>query len=214
MRSLFERCLGAMYIHTPESGEYAIEVDGDTLYLLFQWSQGREDWRNNFDFPARPYKGMSETWLCHRGFARVWKAMRDEIAEKVALILATDPEIERIVCVGYSHGGALAVFATEDMAYRYGYHYGMTVHGGERYEVKGYGFGAPRVVWGIVPKSVRLRLKGFTVVRNIPDMVTHVPPAVFGFRHVGKVQKVGKFGKYTEIGAHYPECYLNELKED
>lgn len=204
MRSLFERCLGAAYIHTPESGEYSIQVEGDTLYLLFQWSNGAEDWRNNFDFPVRPYKRMGDKWLCHRGFARVWKAMRDEIAAEAKMTLSISPEIERIVCVGYSHGGALAVFATEDMAYRYG----------ERYEVKGYGFGAPRVMWGIVPKSVKQRLQGFTVVRNIPDMVTHVPPAVFGFRHIGRVQKVGKLGKYTEIGAHYPECYLNELQED
>lgn len=199
----FKRCLNAKYIHTPESGEYAIEKDGNTLYLLFQWSHGNEDWKNNFDFPAKPYKRMTDTWYCHRGFMKVWKAMQDEVETKVAEMLSEFPEVTKIICVGYSHGAALAVFATEDMEY---------LHGGELFiDVYGYGFGCPRVLWGIVPKAVKARLAGFMVVRNIEDIVTHVPPACFGFRHIGHLGKIGAVGKYNPIDAHRPESYIAEM---
>ncbi len=202
MKDLFIKCLNASYKETPESGNYAVEADRDTLYLLFEWSRGREDWKNNLDFPAKPYKSMDSLWFCHGGFLKVWKAMRDEVERTVRGKLLTHPKIKNIICVGYSHGGAIALLATEDMEYLHG----------DKFNVTGYGFGAPRVVWGFLPKSAKNRLQRFSVVRNIPDLVTHLPPAVFGFRHVGGVVKIGERGKYTPIKAHYPVAYLKELE--
>lgn len=203
MKDLFKRCLKAKYISTAKNGNYAIEVEGDTLYLLFQWSKGFWDWVHNFLFPAKPYKRMSCLWFCHRGFLKVWKAMRDEIEAYVKETLSKNPDVKNIVCIGYSHGGALALFATEDMEYLYG----------ESLTVEGYGFGAPRVIWGIVPEAVKNRLQAFQVIRNIPDIVTHLPPVLLGFRHVASPLKVGKAGKRTPIKAHYASAYIAELKE-
>lgn len=228
MKALFNRCRNAKYIHTAESGDYAIQVEGRSLYLLFQWSKDEEDWLNNFDFipthlhtlkerwahlkalirsfvsgvsaPAKAYKHMTRPWLCHRGFHRVWMAMRDEIEARVEAMLE-EHEIDRIVCVGYSHGGALAVFATEDMAYLYG----------DEYTVEGYGFGAPRVLWGPIPTEVKERLAGFRVVRNVPDIVTHVPPAWLWFKHAGEVVEIGEKGKYNAFTAHKAASYQAEL---
>lgn len=207
MKDLFTRCRKASYKKTPKSGNYSIEVEGDTIYLLFQWSKGFWDWFHNFLFPAKPYKHMKGMWFCHRGFLRVWKAMRDDIEAEVKQILLRnqtwdETSITKIVCIGYSHGGALSLFATEDMQYLYG----------NTMSVTGYGFGAPRVVWGFLPKAVKKRLINFYVVRNIPDLVTHVPPVLFGFRHVNRVVKIGAKGKYSPIKAHYASAYNNELK--
>ena len=202
MKDLFERCLNATYVRTPKSGDYAIEVEKDTLYLLFEWSDGVWDWIHNFLFPAKPYKRMNDVWFCHRGFLGVWKAMRDEIESDVRHKLAAHRRIKNIVCVGYSHGGALALFATEDMEYLYG----------DRYNVLGFGFGAPRVVWGCVGKAVKKRLCRFFTVRNSPDLITHVPPVLMGFRHVGGVVEIGGKGKYSPIRAHYPDAYAKELE--
>lgn len=201
LRDLFERCLNANYVHTAEGGDFALQAEGDTLYLLFECSDGLEDWKNNFAFPAKPYKSMDAVWLCHGGFLKVWKAMRDNIEAYVSEILETHPEISNIKCVGYSHGAAIAVLATEDMSYLYG----------DKYTVCGYGFGAPRVLWGIVPKVIKERLTCFTTVRNIPDIVTHVPPIFLGFRNAGTLVKIGAAGKYNPIDAHRPESYLQEL---
>ena len=201
MKDLYRRCLDAEYIHTTEGGDYAIEVDGDTLYLLFEWSDGAEDWKNNFDFPAKPYKRMRDKWFCHRGFLKVWKAMRDEIENRVAETLERNTDISNITIVGYSHGGAMALFATEDMTYLYG----------DKFNVSGYGFGAPRVLWGYVPKAVRERISAFVTVRNVPDIVTHLPPKVFGYRDIN-IEEIGEKGKYKPIKAHYSSAYIEELK--
>ena len=229
----FKRCLKAKdkYIHTPEGGDYFIEAEGDTLYILFECSDDKEDWINNFNFipdeykdrentpklallkailkaictylklPSAAYKDMLKKWRVHGGFHKVWKSMQDDIEAYVAEFLANHPEIKKIVIIGYSHGAALAVLATEDMEYLYG----------KTYEVSGYGFGTPRVLWGIVPKEVKERLRNFTSVRNIPDIVTHVPPMLFGFRNAGTLIKVGKKGKYNLFKAHYSSSYIAEL---
>lgn len=202
MKTLFKKCLKAEYIHTDAGGDYAIEYENGVIYLLFEKSNGDTDWKNNFDFPAKPYKHMSKTWLCHRGFLRVWKSMRDQIEAEVARIMSEE-KVRAIVCVGYSHGAALALFATEDMMYLYG---GKVL-------VCGYGYGCPRVVWGFLPRSVKQRLRRFTAVRNVPDLVTHVPPAIFGFRHI-QLRRVGKLGKYGPIKAHRAMAYLAELEDD
>lgn len=202
MIELFKLCLGTIYTHTAESGDYALCIEGDTLYLLFQHSDGREDWKNNFDFPVKPYRDMKPKWYCHRGFLRVWKAMRDEVEAKVAESLKNSPQIAKIVCAGYSHGAAISVLATEDMAFLYG----------GKYEVSGYGFGAPRVLWGVVPDEVAKRLECFTTVRNVPDLVTHVPPVAFGFRNAGVMLRIGQSGAYGPIEAHYAESYIEALE--
>lgn len=198
MKNLFKKCLYAEYIHTAEGGDYAIQREGDTLYILFECSDGKEDWKNNFDFPITPYK--ESKWYCHRGFLKVWKAMRDEIECRVKELLTED--IKNITCVGYSHGAAISVLCTEDMEYLWG----------SQYKVNGYGFGCPRVLWGIVPKAVKERLRNFKSIRNKPDLVTHVPPKIFGYRNAGELIKIGKDFKYNPIKAHYPEVYIKELE--
>lgn len=229
----FKRCLNAKdkYIHTSVGGDYFLEVEGDTLYLLFECSDDKEDWINNFNFipdehkerentpkltllkgvtkavcdyvkiPSKPYNDMLKKWRVHGGFLKVWNSMKDDIHAYVAERLANHTEIKKIVCIGYSHGAALAVLATEDMEYLYG----------NTYEVSGFGFGTPRVLWGIVPKEVKHRLRNFTSVRNIPDIVTHVPPMIFGFRNAGTLIKIGKKGKYNLFKAHYSSAYIAEL---
>ena len=65
---------------------------------------------------------------------------------------------------------------------------------------------------GFGRKKIKERWDNFTVIRNIDDIVTHVPPLLFGYYHVGNLLKIGESGKYTSIDAHRPDSYLNELK--
>jgi hypothetical protein len=60
-------------------------------------------------------------------------------------------------------------------------------------------------------KAVKQRFEGFTVIRNGKDIVTHVPPALFGYRHAGNVLKIGRNKGYKLIESHYPNNYLKEL---
>jgi hypothetical protein len=201
LHRLFLRCINAVYTHSGDSAGYAIERFGTRLYLLFQWSDGLRDWQNNLDFPSRAYKTYGKSWHVHRGFLRVWKSVRCEVEAVVSQSVASF-ETTEIICVGYSHGAAVAGLATEDMTFLFG----------DRISVCGFGFGCPRFIWGPLPRDAKTRFSNFTVIRNIPDLVTHLPPFILGYRHIGHFVKIGKKGGYSPISAHYPQAYIKETK--
>ena len=189
-------CLNTVYTTVENAGDYAIKKDGNTLKIFFEWSDGKEDWKNNFSFfaiPWKPYKDMKKLWFCHRGFLKVWKSIEPYIKP-----YTKNPEIQKIEIVGYSHGAAIAL-----LCYEY------CIYNRPDIEVCGVGFGCPRVFWGFIPKSVKERFKNFMVVRNGNDIVTHVPPVLFGFHHISTMVKVGSTNCVKD---HYPELYLMHLK--
>ncbi len=200
LSELFSKTLHARYVHVENDASFAFHRQNGTLYILFQASSGTTDWENNLDFPAFPYRDMPHRWMCHRGFLRVWKSAEPYIAQVLAEAKET-----RITVSGYSHGGALAVLCHEYIWFNFPE---------RRKNLLGFGFGAPRVLWRLPgtlwPKE---RWQTFTVVRNIDDAVTHLPPALFGYTHVGTVLEIGEKGRHTSIDAHRPESYEKSLAE-
>lgn len=172
---MFKRCvsIGKSYLHTEiNTGSYFVEHDDDTLYIYFQGSNGDIDWKNNFDFGAEPYKDMSIKWKAHRGFVRVWKEIEPFVKNDIM-----NPTVKKINVVGYSHGAALAVLAHE---------YAWFNRKDIRDNIFGYGFEPPRVFCGRkIPDELAPRWENFSVFRNGEDLVTHVPPRLFGYKHVG-----------------------------
>lgn len=192
---LFNAVLNTTYSQCEEDGSYYVNVDGDTATIYFEWSNSKRDWKNNFDFPAKPYRKMGDLWFCHRGFLKVWKAIEPHIKDDIL-----NPAVKKINIAGYSHGAAIAQLCYEYVKFNR-----------PDVEVTGYGFGAPRVFWGFAKKRVKERFKGFVVIRNGWDIVTHVPPVVFGFHHICYVHKVGKHK--TLVDDHRSENYLEGLSE-
>lgn len=196
---LFERCLDADYITLDNSADVAVERAGDVLYIYLESSDGGVDWHNNFDFPAIAYSHAGKgAWRAHRGFLRVWRSVQDYLAPLIA-----DAQVERIVTVGFSHGGALAVLCHEYVWYH---------RPDLRERIEGYGFGAPRVIWGVPSAALVTRWERFAVVRNLDDIVTHLPPKALGYTHVGHMLEIGEQGRYSPVDAHRPENILAELK--
>ena len=203
LKEHFLRCLNSSYIHIENDSDYAIQEDGDTLYLLFQWSHSKLDWFSNIDFFAKPYKDMDIPWRCHRGFLRVWKTIEPHVADAVA-----NPKYKKIICIGYSHGAAIATLAHE---YCWFNRPDVRESG-----VEGGGFGCPRCWFGWGRrKELKERWKHFYPIRNLNDLVTHLPPILFGFRHVNDVVKIGN-GEYIKDEAHpkYPKCLLAHYAEN
>lgn len=197
LSKLFLKTRRVRYTHLEETASFAYERKGSTLYIYFEESNGATDWKNNFDFPAKPYRDMHNKWYAHRGFLKVWKIIEPHLKEQIL-----DDNIKYIVISGYSHGAAIALLCHEFCKYN-------------RPEIliEGYGFGCPRVVWGSLRKAVKKRFEGFTVIRNGKDLVTHVPPMVLGYRHIGKLIKIGRGKGYRPIESHFPSNYKNELRD-
>lgn len=197
MLGKFKNCLCAEYTHVENDGSYATRREGGKLYIYFEASNGKNDWKNNFMFPAKPYRKMKNLWFCHRGFLKVWKSIEPYIASEIL-----DPEVKEIEIVGYSHGGAIAQLCYEYVKFNR-----------PEVSVYGYGFAAPRVFWGFARKAVRERFAGFLVIRNCRDIVTHLPPVLFGFHHVAGVWTIGEKSDGL-IKDHYPENYISALETE
>ncbi len=199
LSTLFENCLNARYISTENGGDYAIEKQNGMVYIYLESSDGVEDWKNNFSFSVEEYKREGESVIyAHRGFLRVFLSILPHIEKEIKSEKNT-----RFTVVGFSHGGALAVLLHEHILFR-------------RPELSGrvhtYAFGAPRVFRGGMSKMQKERFLDLTRIKNIDDFITHLPPQLFGFFHVGKLLTVGMRGKYSKIDAHRPENILRELQ--
>ena len=197
----FTACTSIPYTTVGEDADYAAlyrtEDGRRTLDLYFEASNGKEDWKSNLDFPARASCEGGVCFACHRGFLRVYQSMAPAI-----LPLIKNPLLGRIYFIGYSHGAALATLA---------YAAAVGLRPDLKGELRGLGFGSPRVLFG-KPSDPSL-FKGFYPVRNRNDAVTYLPPALLGYRHVNRVLAVGERGRYAPLDAHRPESYANSLSE-
>ena len=196
---LFQKCISVPYENAGVSASYAFKRVGGTLFVFFQGSDGKNDWLRNFNFPAKPYKRMGKTvWFAHRGFLKTWKEIEPKLAPELL-----DKSVDKIVISGYSHGGALAMLCHE-----YAWYHRADL----RARLETYAFGAPRVFWGVKTNELKKRWNTFTLVRNLNDFITHLPPSFLGFSHMGRLLKIGQRGKYTPIQAHLSQNISTELK--
>lgn len=170
--------------------QYRVEKSGAFGRLFFQCSKSAEDWRNNFAFPAEPYKRSGYTWYVHGGFLKAWKSCRDEIAEAVK-------DFDEIEIVGYSHGAALAIMAHED--------YWFTHDGARPRTIT---FGSPRTIW--LSSNVRGRFDGVTNVIVRGDPVAMLPPGWLGYHHAGVGKMVGPWS-LPSFAKHEPSAYRRYL---
>lgn len=198
---------------------YAFVEEGTTLYIYFQGSSQKVDWIRNFLFRKVPFKDIDVKFRVHKGFLSAWKEVEDIIINKVCekkeiLVSETEARFEykwrQIIIVGYSHGGALSGICHEVVWY----------HRPDLRKNKlfGFGFESPRFYAGFrVKKALRERWANYTVIRDHNDIVTHCPPVIFGYTHVGKILKIkgdlNLAGVKTLncVKAHYPQVVYDGL---
>ena len=213
---LFYNCAYTVpYQQIGDSVNYAFIEEGNTLYIYFQGSNSITDWVRNFMFPAKPYKDMEISYRVHRGFLAAWKTVEDLVIEKI-----TEKEKDllcykwqHIVVVGYSHGAALAGLCHECVWF---WRPDLRERG-----LEGYGFESPRFYGGWwVKKALRERWANFKIIRCNNDIVTHCPPALFGFCHVGEIKKVHGDTSLVEekhlkcIKSHFPQVVYDGLVKE
>lgn len=199
IKDCFVKVLNMEYIQVDEeTASFAFEEDekNKTLYIYFECSNGDTDWKNNFDFFQKPYRRMTHSWYVHRGFLRVWKVIEPFLKGKIK-----DKKYKRIFVSGYSHGAAIAGLCHEYCVYN-------------RPDIKDnivtLAFESPRFVWGHTCEEVDRRFENLYVFRNGRDIVTHLPPVVFGFKHMGNLIRIGN-KKYGIVEAHTPNAVIEAL---
>lgn len=212
LSDMFTYCNEAKYETAGNDVNYAFVEDGDSLYIYFQGSSSIWDWVRNFLFKKRPYKDMKVPYKVHRGFLAAWKEVEDIIIAKVTETKKqrqynsdgttySYKEVykwNRITVVGYSHGGSLAGLCHECVWF---WRPDLRASG-----LNGYGFESPRFYGGwLVKKELKERWEHFHVIRTNNDLVTHCPPALLAFCHVGSLIKI-KGDTSLVKGWYIPKC--------
>jgi len=160
MKELYERCLQGPWIASGIDVQYKVQ-GGE---LIFECTRSKGDWLHNFEAWVKPYKRQPITWYAHAGFVKLWKSVRDEVAQHYRYI-------HRIA--GYSQGAALAQLAAEDYYFTAGKPIDTVC------------FGPPRVFW--MPNEYLKISQSYTKLVMVDnDLVTCVPFAIWGYRHVGR----------------------------
>jgi len=229
LSKMFWYCAGGITYETVGNNvNYAFLEEDDTLYIFFQGSSSTTDWIRNFLFKKKPYEDMQIPYKVHRGFLSAWKEVQPIIIDKILEREETTDKIDyttfdgegnykkdsinnipkykwkHVVVIGYSHGGALAAFCHECVWF---YREDLREEG-----LEGYGFEAPRIYGSFkVREELKERWATFTVVRTNNDIVTHCPPRLFGFCHVGSILEIKGDNNLVEknlppcVKSHYPQ---------
>lgn len=159
--------------------EYCFTEDGK---LIFRESNSLLDWIYNLFFKKRKMKILikqddstykQEVIKAHGGFLEKWLFVR----QKIINTILEKKDIKLIT--GYSQGAAIATIAYFDLLNS------KIIND----DVKCVVFASPRVFY-LPSKSVKRILKGVINFSISLDIVTKLPLAIMGFRHVGIKLKV------------------------
>jgi hypothetical protein len=188
-KELFENVLQGPWELASNNIDYKI-VD-KILYLCP--TNSKSDWKINFNFPIKAYKNQDIKWRAHGGYVKAYKEAKDKLFDE---IINNDVHI----IIGYSFGAAIATLLHEDIVYNL-----------PNYKIETVVFGSPRVIW-VPNKKLLYRWNNFHNIQVSGDLVTKVPFYLFGFRHIGIIQKLLKH-YFIWWAFHKPEYYIQGLKE-
>lgn len=217
----FYNCVNAVYDNVGDYVSYTFDKIEDTVYnathtdktyyhlcIYFQGSCQKSDWKANFHFfktlrKRRPYKDMDTSYKVHSGFLNCWRQVKDIVKEEIM-----KEEVLSVTIIGYSHGAALATLCHEFVWFN---------REDLRNKLITMAFEAPRIYGGFkVKDNLKERWDNCYIFRNKRDLVTHLPPRIFGFCDVGNLVKIGQqktYGFLTLIRSHYPENVYSSIKE-
>ncbi len=176
------------YNTSGDSVDWLLLIDDteQVIYLMFQGSNQKRDWQNNFNFPAKVYKNQQSCMIFARGWGDAWRSCNDEIMEIVIRITNERPDYEFVIC-GHSLGGAMAILATEDFYYRTEEHPILVT------------FGAPKPCFGRKTTEYIKWCCDNQVYQYADrnDLVTFLPPFP-GYKHIRKI-KIGKRFSFKKL---------------
>lgn len=116
---IFKMICSAKYKTVGDFVDYCVffNEEDKKIYCLFEPSNQKRDWINNFNFPVKLYKNQQNKFYVARGWGNAYKSCNDLIMQEV-IDLCYEKEFIQVVFAGWSYGGALAQLAAEDFNFR------------------------------------------------------------------------------------------------
>lgn len=194
-KTLFDFVNSRSYVHAENGLDYWMHRERYCLYVTFQASSEKGDWKDNFDFFPR----KAEPFECvkvHEGFWRQYQGIRNKFLDELYT------GVTAVFISGYSLGGAVAQLALYDCLWHVSK---------DRLPIQAsaVGFNSPRVF--IKGDYLNAHTYTFQNIVHQGDVVPHLPPRIFGFKNVGTKTKIGKFTWFWK--AHAPEAMKKALLE-
>lgn len=185
-------------------GHYGTKAN--TLYFVFQGSNGNRDWKDNFKAwhkdvrKTKPYGNLHTDVEIHAGFMEQYQIIRPLIHN----VIKEHTTIHKVVCTGHSLGGALSQLCAIDIQFNFP----DTI-------LTNISFGSPRVGNKAFMESYNRRVPQSYRFVNGRDLVPMVPPAILGFYHAGLLLLIGKrpWYKLFSTDDHYPNKYQKNYEK-
>ena len=180
--------------------QYFLRKDKDILWITFRGTDSPKDWLTDLTFWKKtiPYDSVKSNIRVHTGFINAYKAegVRDRILQAVT------GKVNYIKITGHSLGAALAVLCAVDIQFNF-----------PDQDIEVFLFGCPRVGNRAFVTSYNKRVNKTVRIENGNDIVTKLPFAFMGYRHVGAKIHIGKprLPFFLSFIDHYPHKYYSGL---
>ncbi|MDR0406197.1 MAG: lipase family protein [Clostridiales bacterium] len=197
----YERGTETLFTDDARTGvQYWARKGGGTLRITFRGSDNPRDYLTHLRFwkMAVPYNNDSSRIRVHNGFINAYKVNR--VRAKIQSMI--DSTVDKIIVSGHSYGAALAVLCAVDLQYNF-----------KGKDVAVFLFGCPRVGNAAFAASYNRRVFKTFRVENSNDVVTKLPFAFMGYRHVGVTLRIGapKVAFWFSFRDHLPREYYRQL---
>ena len=182
--------------------EFKTYEEGSTIYIVFQGSNGKSDWKDNFNFYKKsskiiPYSNKKSKLKVNKGFIEQYKKVRETIQNIIQY-----NNYEKVIVTGHSLGGALSILCSVDLQYNY--------------DITPYcfSFANPNVGNKYFSESFLKRISIFQSFKNWNDVVCNVPLQILGYKDLGRIKVKSKkkhnilgFALFGNWQDHYPNRY-------
>jgi hypothetical protein len=170
--------------------QYRVERVNNITYIIFQATGSKSDIDTDIAF----FPSVCNNKMCgiHGGFNRAFESAYPTILNEAYRV-----GLNKVVVYGYSMGAAYATL--------------MHMHlKANSIDSSCIVFGSPRIFW-FPGKIERELLSDVLRVEVYCDIVTCLPPAITGFRHIGYERKVGKKRLWFNPDYHRYPNYIVQL---
>lgn len=167
------------------------------IFLMFQDSDGFEDWKNNLNYLSTVYSKVyknqySKNLIVHKGFINAYKSSNDIIMKALLdKIESVKNECNNfdVIITGWSHGAALSQLAAEDLNFRTRKNIN-DINSGIKPKI--IIFGSPKIlVFNRTAEYIRKCCSEIIEVSQYNDLITVLPPFP-RFKHISKsLKRVG-----------------------